>query len=426
MIKTIRTNITESDEYRNFVTEQNEKGDNAIGIILADLDDNIHGVAEYVGDSYILTFYYNDEYLGTWDLEPEYIEDVNVLDNISAEVDASFSGLKIETEAKYNPNINDTSTLYKEMQQMLADAGLNDKCISLDDLFNCFNIDKLKELYDYISSEYESEEVIESKTIKTESLDGKDVVNSIEYIRDAMDSLEKYVNANGAIDDKLAECLQVMFKQADIIYENTELMNEATSGIGGAYTTKAIDLVSETNNSNKIIKEDSESKTVKNYLDKIDKETSNVELVNILHAIRANKGIAANDRKELEDKIRNKVKSIKNEAVTEFYGKEWTDEEIKKAIDVAKENPEAVGYIDPNECASPFNYNEKTYYVIGEGKEITFDGKECVVFLTVDEELNRYLSYFEVSYSDEGDGESGPQELTMDYKSDVPYKVVNL
>ena len=99
---------------------------------------------------------------------------------------------------------------------------------------------------------------------------------------------------------------------------------------------------------------------------------------------------------------------------------------LKKAVDVAKENPDAVGYMDSNECASPFIYNGKTYYTVGEGKEIIFDGKYSVVYLTVDEELNRYLSYFEVSYEDEGDGESGPQELTMDFVSDVPFKVVEV
>ena len=157
-----------------------------------------------------------------------------------------------------------------------------------------------------------------------------------------------------------------------------------------------------------------------------EKRNSNTMDIDRVSTIEILKKINNEDKKELEDMIRNKVRSIKTEAITEFYGKEWTDEEIKKAVDVAKENPDAVGYIDPDECASPFTYNGTTYYTIGEGKEIAFDGKECVVFLTVDEELNRYLSYFEVSYEDEGDGESGPQELTMTFASDVPYKVVEV
>ena len=45
--------------------------------------------------------------------------------------------------------------------------------------------------------------------------------------------------------------------------------------------------------------------------------------------------------------------------------------------------------------------------------------------LTVDDDLKRYLAYFEYTMSDDGDGESGPQELRMEV-SGVPYKIVEV
>ena len=65
---------------------------------------------------------------------------------------------------------------------------------------------------------------------------------------------------------------------------------------------------------------------------------------------------------------------------------------------------------------------EKT---IGEEKQIVFDGKDCVVILTVDNDLKKYLTYFEYTLVDDGDGESGPQELKMDI-SNIPYKMVEV
>ena len=204
------------------------------------------------------------------------------------------------------------------------------------------------------------------------------------------------------------------------MYNEIAGVEEATSGIGGAYTTKAIDILPTG------VKKVNEN-LYDEYLERVMDEKSNVELVNLLHEIRDNDKLKSDDKKKLEDEIRTKVRSIKTEAITEFYGKDWTDEEIKKAIEVAKENPEAVGYMDPDECATPFNHNGKTYYTVGEGKEIVFDGKDCVVYLTADEELNRYLSYYEmkwIPYSD-GDGENGMS--APDYEiNEVPYKVIEV
>ena len=298
--------------------------------------------------------------------------------------------IDLETKIIYNEDVTDN---FKNAMHKINHSDIK-------------NRDASKKLFDmgYIAIKDTKEDNIE-ESIKLEKLSAG---NKLQTVFDKFDSNIKLVS------------FMLKFIDEDIIekmYNEIAGVEEATSGIGGAYTTKSIDVLPTTiNNVNENLYDE--------YLEKVMDEKSNVELVNLLHEIRDNNELKPNDKKKLENEIRIKVKNIKTEAISKFYGKEWTDEEIKKAIEVAKENPEAVGYIDPNECASPFNYNKKTYYTVGEGKEIAFDGKDCVVFLTADEELNRYLSYFEVYYEDDGDGESGPQEPTMIFASDIPYKVI--
>jgi len=283
--KIVETSI---DERRQFVQEMDELGDKALDIILDDLDNEITGVSEYDGEIYTLTFYIKDNYLGSWDVEPKNIENVNILNDISEEINATCFGLH------------------------------------------------------------------ERKNIKVESMDGKDVIQKIEYIRDGLDSLELYVNKNGAIPANIGESLCEIYHIIDSIYEYTSSMNEATSGIGGAYTTKSIDLI---------------------------------------------------------------PKTIKMENLS--------DEDIKQKIANYKDEDEN-NYnlaIDPSEAINRIIYNNKKYYIIGEGEEVEEDGKMAIKFLTYDEKLNKYISYFEVTYIDDGDGESGPQELTMDFVSDTPFKL---
>ena len=319
----------------------------------------------------------------------------------------------------------DYDKIYRNWDEVFKDlydatGSENTDSISMENVFNFFTTADLEDFWEWIEKEYGlDDEMYESKNVKTESVSTEDAYRRIEYIRDALDTLESFVNKESSIPNDIGNILKQIYHLVDYIYEYTDTMKEATSSIGGAYTTKAIDMIPTG------VKKVNEN-LYDEYLERVMDEKSNVELVNLLHEIRDNKKLKAEDKKKLEDEIRTKVRSIKTEAITEFYGKEWSDDEIKKAVEVAKENPDSVGYIDPNECASPFNYDGKTYYTVGEGKEIVFDGKYSVVYLTVDDELNRYLSYFEVSYTDDGDGESGPQELTMDFVSDVPFKVVEV
>lgn len=331
----------------------------------------------------------------------------------------------------YEKRYSDWSEIYQEINNIWHSEDV--ESISVENVFNFFSTSDLEEFWSWVETEYDliEDELDESKKVEESFGVYESNFRKLEYIKGMLEVLDMHIEHHGNDADKmLCSYVDKLYTIMDAFnsyakrHPFAEDINEATSGIGGAYTTKAIDMIPTGTKVKKI--QEIAKVNIAELKDKINKETSNVELVNILHDIRKMNSINNEDKKELEDMIRNKVRSIKTEAITEFYGKEWTDEEIKKAVDIAKENPDAVGYIDPDECASPFTYNGTTYYTIGEGKEIAFDGKECVVFLTVDEELNRYLSYFEVSYEDEGDGESGPQELTMTFASDVPYKVVEV
>lgn len=311
----------------------------------------------------------------------------------------------------YEKKYSNWSEIYKEIDDIWDSEDI--ESISVENVFNFFTTSDLEEFWNWVEKEYDLDDEELEESIKIEEFSNIST-KLLQEIIDNFDNPKELLNfLINFLDDTIIEKMYV-----ELFGE----LIEATSGIGGAYTTKAIDMIPV---GVKKVKEVKES-LYDEYLERVMDETSNVELVNLLHEIRDNEELKSDDKKKLEDEIRTKVKSIKTEAITEFYGKDWTDEEIKKAIEVVKENPEAVGYIDPDECASPFNYNGKTYYAVGEGKEIVFDGKDCVVFLTADEELNRYLSYFEVSYEDEGDGESGPQEPTMTFASDIPYKVIEV
>lgn len=145
------------------------------------------------------------------------------------------------------------------------------------------------------------------KLIK-ESMDGKDVISKIEYIRDALDELENYVNQIGSIPDDLATSLNNIYQSADMIYQNTQWIKEATSNIGGAYKTHSVDMIPV---NMKKVKEKLESKDTDKYLKDINKETTKTGLVNILHDIRSDKELSQSDKKQLEMTIKKSIKSIR-------------------------------------------------------------------------------------------------------------------
>ena len=244
--------------------------------------------------------------------------------------------------------------------------------ISMTNIFNFFSTDELDEFWKWVVKEYDIDDGELEESIKLEEFTSRQTM--IQELKDYNPDKEVLVDY---IFSQLSDDIIKNLYNEFIEYMEFEPVEEATSGIGaGAYTTHAIDMIPV--------------------------------------------GI-----KNIKNKINSQTKKIKTESVIEFYGKEWSDEEIQKLVDFTKENPNAPGFVDPSKCATPFNYNNKTYYTVGEGEQITFDGKECMVFLTVDDELKKYLSYFEYSLYDDGDGENGPQELKMNI-SDVAYKVIEI
>lgn len=171
-------NVNES----NKLNDIEEKIDNAIGIILAGLDDSITGEYDPIDEddnTITLRFYSNNDYLGLWEIDIDDIDNINLLDSISAEVDASYSGLE------HN------------------------------------ELDEIKE-----------------------SMDGKDATQKIDYIKDALEELQYYLNTNGAIPDDIGNLLNNMYNLADNIYEFSNKINESTSGISAdAYSIKSIDIL---------------------------------------------------------------------------------------------------------------------------------------------------------------------------------------
>lgn len=257
----------------------------------------------------------------------------------------------------------------------------------------------------------------ESKRIKRESLEDIDAIRMIDYIRDGLDAIDDYLQTNGALPDQAADPLRRMYKDIDIAYEFvSRFKTEATSGINGAYTTKAIDMIPGKTK----IKESSE--TLKNnYLSKIDKTNSNVDLVNMLHKIRDNKGLNKEDIKELEQKIRTKVKTIKNESITRIWDETFDDEDLQKRLDYTKANPQ--GY-NSEEYAETFKFEDKEYFMISDGKFITYDNEDVVCYLVIDENLAKYIAYFNVEFIpfSDGDGENGMS--APDYTiNELPFKV---
>ena len=286
--------------------------------------------------------------------------------------------------------------------------------IPLKDLTNYFSLDQFGEFIQWCRKEADLDYDYEKRYS-----DWSEIYQEIYDIWFSEDvesiSVENVFNFFTTSD--LEEFWNWVEREYDLVEDDLE---ESTSGIGaGAYTTKAIDMIP---TGVKKIKKVNES-LYDEYLERVMDEKNNVELVNLLNEIKSNKELKAEDKRKLEDEIRTKVRTIKTEAITEFYGKEWSDEEIQKMIDEVKENPGIEFVADPDEIAHPLNYNGKDYWLIGEEKQIVFDGKDCVVVLTVDDDLKRYLTYFEYTLYDDGDGESGPQELRMDV-SNVPYKIV--
>ena len=403
-----RTDIFTSGDFDKYRTPE-DIANSALGIILAGLDDCIRANFDIQndGDTYVYDFYavIDDKRhrLGMWDIDASDIFDVNILAEISDEVNAKFSRLEIdeskstklegsmrdeklysnfikftdddncislkdifncfsidtiqdlydyvsseyEEDYNYRGKINDNSEMWEAMVEMLTYEK-----VKLDDLFNCYSIDKLNELYLFLQSEYDDYDGEELESTKLESMDGKQVIPKIEYIQDALEDLEKYVNKNGAIPDELAGHLENMYRLADTIYENIELMKEATSGIGGAYTTKAIDIP----------------------------------------PVGSKKDPLNEDMDDIDGKV-------------EWYS-EFSEEEAKEKVEYTKNADEETCMFDDN-CLMTEEQDGKEYFIVNYP-----DGRSCVaqkyiVLSAYDEDYNKYLLYYHMGNVYDGDAETG-------------------
>lgn len=127
----------------------------------------------------------------------------------------------------YRGKINNKDEMWHAMNELILP---NEQQIGFDDLFNCYSLDKLKELYDYLSSEYSDIDDLE-ESVKLEKLS---IGNKLQAVFDKFDSNIKLVG------------FMLQFIDEDTIekmYNEIASVEEATSGIGGAYTTKAIDMI---------------------------------------------------------------------------------------------------------------------------------------------------------------------------------------
>lgn len=142
----------------------------------------------------------------------------------------------------YDKRYRNWDEVFKDLYDVTGSE--NTDSISIENIFNFFTTADLEDFWEWIEKEYDlDDEMYESKNVKTEAVSTEDAYRRIEYIRDALDTLESFVNKESSIPDNVGNILKQIYYLVDYIYEYTDTMKEATSSIGGAYTTKAIDMI---------------------------------------------------------------------------------------------------------------------------------------------------------------------------------------
>ena len=141
----------------------------------------------------------------------------------------------------YRGKINNKDEMWHAMNELILP---NEQQIGFDDLFNCYSLDKLKKLYDYLSSEYsyldDYDEEFESKQLN-ESNNIVDDRKRMEYIVDIVNSLDDHLNTVDEISESLSKKIGKLYKMCSFL-ESIDEIKESTSGISGAYTTKSLDI----------------------------------------------------------------------------------------------------------------------------------------------------------------------------------------
>ena len=181
---------------------------------------------------------------------------------------------------EYKSNINNKTELWHEMFRYT-----DEPFVLFKDLFNCYSIDDLQDLYDYLSSEYEDEEFVPYK--------GK--LNSIDELWDEMNKLvpNEKVAFNDLFNCYSLDKLKDLYDFLSSEYSDIDDLDEATSGIGaGSYTTKSIDLLPR-----------------KVYYNSIKESTNNLKLANMVNKIRKDNKLAESHKVYLEGLIKHKLKT---------------------------------------------------------------------------------------------------------------------
>ena len=110
--------------------KKDEIANNAAGIILAGSEDWLEGDHEYgfeydwlSDDTLVFKFVVDGETIGFWDIDKAEIDDVNILDDISAEVEAAVSGMDLDN---YTESFDTTGEfIFQPSEDLLSLPGCN-------------------------------------------------------------------------------------------------------------------------------------------------------------------------------------------------------------------------------------------------------------------------------------------------------------
>lgn len=253
----------------------------------------------------------------------------------------------------------DDEKKYTDWNEAMKDldmaTGLDDTdSISLENIFNFFSQSDLEELWNWVEKEYDLDNEELDESIKLEKLS---IGNKLQTVFDKFDSNIKLVG------------FMLKYIDEDIIekmYNDIVGVEEATSGIGGAYTTKAIDILPSTLN------------------------------------------------------VRDK--KYKTESVFKMWDEEFDEDKIAKDIKYTKENK------DSQFALMTVKYQDEDIYLVNDGEFSLIDDKDCMLYLGYNENMDKFLVYFEIknievtSYP-----EDGPDADEFDYEiNEIPYKITRI
>ena len=218
----------------------------------------------------------------------------------------------------YEKKYFDWSEIYQELSDIWNSE--NVESISVENVFNFFTTSDLEEFWEWVEKEYDLNEDDLEESIKLENLS---IGNKLQTVFDKFDSNIKLVG------------FMLKYVDEDTIekmYNEIAGVEEATSGIGGAYTTKAIDILPSTLN------------------------------------VRG--------------------KKYKTESVFKMWDEEFDEDEIAKDIKHTKENE------DSQFALASVKYQDDVIYLVNDGEFSLIDDKDCMLYLGYNENMDKFLVYF--------------------------------